>query len=212
MMSRFLSNGTSAETFRVIPRTFLVTNQSYISGLNLWIPFQGAKLGSVISILIAPSLVLGTVGIFMFSGATVLQYFLFSSYVQSRIGFGEPWVTAAFGVASLMALTYRFSHLWLERRLMEAESQAASMKKVALAFLSLRDLMNTPLQNLEFSIGILRMKKSADTELCGQMERAVACLKSVNDILKKHEGEIDWNRPVSFNSRKQLDAVLRKKV
>jgi hypothetical protein len=195
-----------------ISGTFLLTNYYYIAGLHLWVPFQGAKLGSVISVLIAPSFLLGTIGVFMFAGATLIQYFLFSSYTQSRVAFGEPWVTAAFGVASLMALVYRFSRIWLERRVIEAETESQSMKKMALAFLSLRDLMNTPLQNLEFSLGIIRTKKMADSELCSQMERAIHKLRGVNEILMKHERELEWNRTESFDPKKQLDAVLGKKV
>ena len=68
------------------------------------------------------------------------------------------------------------------------------------------------LQNLEFSLGIIRAKKMADSELCDQIQRAIEKLNSVNEILTEHERKLEWNRPASFDSKKQLDAVLRKKI
>lgn len=170
---------------------FLLTNPYYAMGAHIWVPFQGSKLATLIAVLIAPSFVLGLAGVAIHSGLSALQWLTFDSELKTKVAFGEPWAVLAIGIAAALTLCYRFSRVAAENRTAAAQAEAEAMGKLAVTLLSLRDLMNTPLQTLEFGIGVLREGKIKDGALFSQMERAVDQLKTTNAMLKKYDARIN---------------------
>lgn len=89
----------------------------------------------------------------------------------------------------LLTLLSIFSALWLygliemARELFE-NAEIASLKKMTTAFLHLRDLMNTPLQTIGFSIAILHEKNVDLQSTLKRMESAFRQMRKISELLE----------------------------
>ncbi len=183
---------------------FSITNPYFANGVEHWVPFQGGKLGCLISALIAPSFPLGFAAIVAQTSASTLQFLSFSPEVRQRI-VGEPWAIIAFGLAAILTLFFRLSRMRLEKRNIEGQAEVAAIKRNAKMSLGLRDLMNTPLQTLEFSTAILRDDGASDPAVIERMTHALETLKGINELLTQYGHDLDWKyETVSFDPKNLL--------
>jgi hypothetical protein len=52
--------------------------------------------------------------------------------------------------------------------------------------------MNTPLQVIELSTGLLRQSKEPPEPILDRIDRSVESLREINTLLIQHEKEIEW--------------------
>jgi len=171
----------------------LSTNTQFAATEKHWVPFQAAKLGSLIAAMLAPEFWVGLVSILGYTFGAVIQYeYFFPLEVRARVDSAEPWPVLAFGLAGVLALIYRFRRVQLEQELAQIQAQNFAIRRLASAFLNIRDLMNTPLQVIELSVDSLRKSDRAEKPVLDRIDRSVQNLREINSVLVEHEKEIEW--------------------
>jgi hypothetical protein len=170
----------------------LSTNLQFAVSERNWSPFEASKLGCLIAAMVAPGFWVGFLSILAFSIGPLLQFELsFPAEIRGRIA-EEPWPVLAFALGGVLALVYRFRRARLEQELVRIQAQNLAIKQLANAFLNIRDLMNTPLQVIEFSVDVLRKSNKSAKPTIDRIDRSVQDLREINSVLVQHEKEIDW--------------------
>jgi len=141
--------------------------------------------------MIAPGFWVGLLSILAFSVSPVLQFEFFFPPELKALAMAEPWPTIAFGLAGALALVYRFRRTQLEQEIARIHAQNLALKGMAKAFLNIRDLMNTPLQVIELSVGLLRKSNGSSEPILDRIDRSVQSLRDVNSVLVLREKEIE---------------------
>jgi len=181
---------------------FFSTNPLYALNSDSWVPFQGAKLGCLISAIIAPSFLSGAIGIAIYAGASTIQFLSFPPDLQNRIADGEPAIVLVFGLSALLMLVFRFRQEAINQKLQEAIIQGSVMRHLARKILSIRDLMNTPLQTLELATSMLKNSSQQDMDTLDTLKRSVESLKTLSANLKAYESQVDWTKAeTSFDAK-----------
>ena len=183
----YLVNAASVVT------VLLLTNLRFATSEANWEPFQAAKLGCLIAAMVAPGFWVGLLSILAYCLSSLLQFeFFFPPEVKALVADAEPWPILAFGLAGVLALVYRFRRIQLEQEVARIQAQSFAIKRLASAFLNIRDLMNTPLQVIELSTGLLRNTNQPPKPLLDRIDRSVESLREINAVLVEHEKEIGW--------------------
>jgi len=183
----YLINSASVVT------VLILTNVQFATLEGNWVPFQAAKLGCLIAAMVAPEFWVGLLSILAYCLGSVLQFeFFFPAEVKAQVSAAEPWATLAFGLAGVLSLVYRFRRIQLEQEVARIQAQSFAIQRLASAFLNIRDLMNTPLQVIELSTGLLRNRNQPPKPLLDRIERSVESLREINGVLVEHEKEIGW--------------------
>jgi len=171
----------------------LSTNLQFAASERNWEPFEAAKLGCLIAAMLAPGFWVGFLSILAFSISASLQFELFFPLELKAEFAAEPWPLLAYGLGGVLALVYRFRRAKLEQELARIQAQNLAIKQLANAFLNIRDLMNSPLQVIEFSIDLLRNSNEPSKPTIDRIDRSVQHLREINSVLIQHEKEIDWH-------------------
>ncbi len=194
-----------------VASVFYVAAPYYIAGLKDWVPFQGNKLGCIVTALLAPSLPAGLVGIMFHCGAALVQFARLGTEASQQLGYGEPFATVIFAVAGVVTLFFRFARVRFEERLVHAQAEAAAMKRLATACLHIRDLMNTPLQTIECSLALLQAQETSarDAAVYGAIDRAFESMHALSRLLSEHEAAVNWEASgTSFDAERSLKGLL----
>jgi hypothetical protein len=171
----------------------LSTNIEFAVAEKHWVPFQASKLGSLIAALLTPEFWVGLVSILGYTFSAVIQYeYFFPPEARARIDAAEPWPLLAFGLAGVLALIYRFRRIQVEQELAQMQARNFAIRRLANAFLNIRDLMNTPLQVIELSVDALRKSDQPQKPALDRIDRSVQNLREINSVLVEHEKEIEW--------------------
>jgi hypothetical protein len=190
----YLVNATSVVT------VLLFTNRQFAVSEANWVPFQADKLGCLIAAMVAPGFWVGLLSILAHALGPLLQFeFFFPAELKAQVAPAEPWPILAFGLAGVLALVYRFRRAQLEQEMARIQAQNLAIKRIANAFLNIRDLMNTPLQVIEISIGLLRDSNQPPRPILDRIDRAAQSLREINSVLVQHEREIEWQSKSRMN-------------
>ena len=173
--------------------SLLMTNPYFALYGKNWVPFQASKLACLISAMIAPSFLTGLLTIVAQAASSAIQFELFTEDLRDRIAVGEPWAMLAFAMVGIFTLSFRFRRVLIEEEMAQIRVKTLFMRQLAKSFLRLRDLMNTPLQIIEFSTDILRSKNLQDEAILVRIENAVESLKDLNAELTRYEKDSDWS-------------------
>ena len=103
----------------------------------------------------------------------------------------------------LLACISVLSVVWLIGLLKLADdsfkkAELASLRNMARAFIQLRDLMNSPLQTIEFSLNLLRKENEPLEVNAVRMERALLQMRKINRALASYEKDVDWEQTDNF--------------
>jgi hypothetical protein len=176
-----------------------------------WSPFQGIKLLMIGLAFIVP----GPYWLnFMLMTAFLIQAFLLwwvldLGALATAATANEPWFTLMFYVVAAGLLTYRWRHEALERRFWNTEIRSRMLTDIAHMFLRVRDQANTPLQNLQLGLALLKAKGESP-EITAPMERAVSRLTELSQEFSKYEDAIDWSGDeLTEGDQQQLAGSLR---
>jgi hypothetical protein len=174
-----------------VATTLLSTNLAFARSEENWVPFQADKLGCLIAAMLAPGFWVGLLSILAHSVGPLLQFEFFFPPELKALAKPEPWPLLAFGLAGALALVYRFRRTQLEQEIARIQAQNLVLKGMAQAFLNIRDLMNTPLQVIELSVGLLRKSNGASEPSLDRIDRSVQSLRDINSVLVLREKEIE---------------------
>jgi hypothetical protein len=171
----------------------LFTNTEFAVSEKFWTPFQESKLGCLIAAMVAPGFWVGLASILGHSLSAVMQFeFFFPAEIKTHVAAAEPWPTLAFGLGGVLALVYRFRRAQLEQELARTQAENFAIRRMANAFLNIRDLMNTPLQVIEISVKLLRNSNQPSRDVLDRIDRSVRSLSEINSLLVENEQQIEW--------------------
>ena len=122
------------------------------------------------------------------------------------LGF-EPITTMLFGLVSLFLLFFRYRDEKIIRELSIKHAEAEAYEKVAKIFLNIRDRTNTPIQTLKIATFILSKRLPPDDEMISIMEKSIAKLTDLNEILNQTESHIRWHGPEMMSDQEVLKLV-----
>jgi hypothetical protein len=169
-----------------------LTNLQFAISESHWEPFQADKLGCLIAAMLAPGFWVGLLSVLLYAISALVQFeYFFPPDIQARVAAAEPWPIIAFALAGILALIYRFRRVQLQQEFARIQAQNFAMRRLASAFLNIRDLMNTPLQVLELSVELLRNSDEAPKPILDRVDRSVQSLIDLNSVLIQHEKEIE---------------------
>ena len=170
----------------------LSTNVQFAVADRNWQSFQAAKLGCLVAAIVAPGFWIGLLSIFAYALSALVQFeFFFPPEIKAGMDAAEPWPIVVFALAGGFALVYRFRRIQLEQEVARLQAHNFAIKRLANAFLDIRDLMNTPLQVIELSVDLLRRSKEPPKPLLDRIDRSVQNLIEINSVLVRHEKEIE---------------------
>jgi hypothetical protein len=178
--------------------------QLSVSGRAFFLPLAGHKAMLLVIGFIAPPPWLGALSISALTLGGILQTMLLApGAVPFR---GEPLVTCAIAGVAAGLLVMRTRARATERALAITRAEAMAAERLAMTFLAIRDLANTPLQTLTSSTSLLELREGADLELVARMKRALAQLERLNEILAAEEaqGRVDWRHLEGFDPWQEL--------
>lgn len=173
-----------------------------------WAPFQASKMACLFAALIAPRYWIGLLMIGLHLTAVPLQYFNFSPAAQAKLALGEPWIIVAFAIAGIFTLTHRYRGLALEQKNSDLQADQIAGKKLAGAFLQVRDMMNTPLQIIELAVTMIRSPATDYAKVLPKLERAATDLKLINAELSRYESEFDWKQEHETLNKERSEKYL----
>ncbi|WPU64983.1 hypothetical protein [Peredibacter starrii] len=122
------------------------------------------------------------------------------------LGF-EPTSTMLFGIVSLFLLFFRYRDEKIIRELSIKHAEAEAYEKVAKIFLNIRDRTNTPIQTLKIATFILSKRLPPDDEMISIMEKSIAKLTDLNEILNQTESHVRWHGPEMLSDQEVLNLV-----
>jgi hypothetical protein len=181
----------SINAFTVLA-VLLLTNLQFAVWEPNWVPFQATKLGCLVAAMVAPGFWVGLASVMAYVLSAVVQFEIFFPAEIRAQSPAEPWPILAFGLAGVLALIYRFRRAQLEQDVARIQAQNFAIRQLAEAFLSIRDLMNTPLQVIELSVDLLRKSNDPNKPTIDRIEHSMQRLRELNSLLVQHEKEIEW--------------------
>jgi hypothetical protein len=184
------------------------TNARYAEASHPWAPFQADKLGALTVGLLTPELWVGLISIGGYFVAVLTQYALFPPEIRGRMAVGEPWATAVFVFFAVVLLIQTHRRYKLERRAARAKEEAASLERLARAFLAIRDYANTPLQTIDCTTALVALTNPELATTLAPIGRAVDRLRDLNHLLSKLQSRVDWRSgDTSFDPERMLQDV-----
>ncbi len=168
--------------------TYIIGHANYVlASSNIgFIPFGGFKLEAIAIALIAPyPLVNGYLSILGCAVVPIGMYFTVLADLQSRMTVQEPWLTLVAVVICLMVYIFRHRGLKVERELSKLKTEKENLEELAKIFLSLRDLTNTPIQNLMLVSTLLIENKINAERAAKYLNVSTQQLSLISEILSE---------------------------
>jgi hypothetical protein len=167
--------------------------------------FQPQKLGALaVAILAPPSLASGIFSILVFVGSPIVRYELFDAEIRARLS-SEPWAMAAYGIFALGLYFYRTHSRRIRAEMQRAITEATSLERLSCVLLAFRDFYNTPLQTIELTIAIFKVRHPEAKHLVARLERAANRLSELNRIASTYEPTPCRIHRVSLDSAEVLE-------
>lgn len=155
----------------------------------VWGVFAGQKVGVMVLAALAPgSLRLGLALIGGLGIEAVAQTLWFGDQITSS----EPWFSLAFCAASAALHVNRVWRVAAEREVTRLRAEAEALARLTRTTRAINDLAHTPLQTLELSAALVRMRCPEIEPIVQRMDRALAQLKGIRALLEKQQPPAEW--------------------
>lgn len=149
-------------------------------------PFGGFKIEAFAIALIAPYPMLnGYLSILGCALVPTIMYYTILADYQSRMTIQEPGLTVVTVVVCLLVYMYRHRGLKIERELSKIKTEKENLEELAKIFLSLRDLTNTPIQNLMLVSTLLIENKINSERAAKYLNVSTQQLSLISQILSE---------------------------
>jgi hypothetical protein len=154
--------------------------------------FEAFKIAPLAVAIIAPSPVwAGYLVIALGAFGPLIFYGIHAADLRIALPTQEPWFSPIYASVAWLALRHRLKGIELEKALARTKVARRALEDLATVFLALRDLTNTPLQQIEITAALLETKKLSAPEGALQLRRSLARLKELSSILTTYESEVD---------------------
>jgi PAS domain S-box-containing protein len=156
-------------------------------------PFEVYKLFSLAVALLAPSsLWIGVGAIAATAVLPLVQTYRWPVSIRQVMPPGEPGVTMFYALVALILLLHRRRQLTAQRDLIRIETKAAYIDRFMRKFLAVRDLANSPVQSLETTLAVLRLKHPDTEPQLERIERQIDRLRKLSTVLSQYEPQ-SWS-------------------
>lgn len=155
-----------------------------------WMPFQGTKGALIVLAALAPSLPAALTGILFLAGSSTFLILSYPAEVRALLHPVEPAAVLGFAAVAMGIAIYRARLRELEVEAARAHAEAESIRRLAEAFLGIRDRMNTPLQAIRLGARLLQNQQTGEAEratLLTSLEHACDQLARLSQQLKDRE-------------------------
>jgi hypothetical protein len=176
-----LSSSIFVANALAVSAVLAVVSPMFAASGDPWTPFQANKLGMLIVAALGPELIPGLISIAAYGLTALTQQALIAGQPSAS---SEPLVMCIFMTMAVVLLVFRVRGAASERALARARADAESAEEINHRLLALRDLANTPLQNLEVAARILESEYPAAKHLTDAMVRAVVRMRDLQPILR----------------------------
>jgi hypothetical protein len=167
--------------------------------------FQPQKLGALaVAILAPPSVHAAVLSIVIFVGSVIVRYELFDTATRASLS-SEPWAMVAYGIFGFGLYLYRIQSRKVRAEMQVALTEATSHERLSCVLLAFRDFYNTPLQTLELTIAIFKVRHPEDRQLVARMERATGRLAELNRVAASYEPSACGSQRVSLDAVEILE-------
>jgi hypothetical protein len=193
----------------VLNNAFIATALWFVDSMAAPLPrqsatFQPQKLGALaVAILAPPSAQAGIVSILIFVGSPIVRYELFDAATKAKLS-SEPWAMVAYGIFGMGLYFYRVQSRRVRDAMHRAFTEATSLERLSCVLLAFRDFYNTPLQTLELTIAIFKVRHPEERALVARMERATDRLAELNRIASSYEPSVCGIHRVSLDAAEVL--------
>lgn len=168
--------------------TYIIGHANYVlASSNIgFIPFGGFKIEAITIALLAPyPLINGYLSILGCAVVPAAMYYTVLSEYQSRMTVQEPWLTVVAVVICFLVYMFRHRGLKIEREYSKLKTEKENLEELAKIFLSLRDLTNTPIQNLMLVSTLLLENKINAERAAKYLNVSTQQLSLISDILSE---------------------------
>lgn len=176
-------------TIIVIADVF-VNHEVYVRQEMHFMPFVGIKILCVAVALAAPPKRWLGWAIFALCGLVpVIQYFSWTSEMQSKLAVQEPWITVIFAICGI----FLYAHRCRVYELLRKEEQAEALRRYSHLLLASQHLLNTPLQVIELSTSLITKSDEDRQRALENIEKSMATIRHLNQLLSFGESNIKWS-------------------
>jgi PAS domain S-box-containing protein len=163
-------------------------------------PFEVYKLFPLAVALLAPSsLWIGVGAIAAAAVLPIVQTWRWPPPVRQLLPPAEPWVTAFYALVALILLLHRRRQLAAQRDMVHVQTKAAYIDRFMHKFVAVRDLANSPLQALESTLAVLRIKHPHSAVQLERIERQIDRLRKLSTVLSLYEPQSWTSGDESFD-------------
>ncbi len=171
-----------------------VNHTAMIQSDESWTPFKGFYVIIMGLTLISPAGYL--INFYFLLGFTleiILIWFVLNIGIQSNIVLsGEPYYVLGTSFICLLLLISRYQDEKKLKHLTIESTKVEFAKNLARVLLTIRDRMNTPLQNLNLLLHILRTKNQLPEQRTAALDKAIQDLIMTNRQFNQLESLVDW--------------------
>jgi hypothetical protein len=175
----------------LLPMFWFVAHERGARGLPLELFLRENVAAFVVALLSPPYLPVSVILIV----ALTLQSFVLSLEgvlpIEPHTLEHQPWTSLVIGAAAILLAFYRVRRRREDVRSILVRARVAGLEHLTRSFLAVRDLANTPLQNLELSISLLEHRSTEAHQLAVTMARSVRRLRELNKILATRSSSYD---------------------
>jgi hypothetical protein len=211
-------------TVRLGSAAFLVNSAAILAGLwvtsgywaaavHCWTPFQANKLGALAVAMLAPRLSVGMLCIAGYVGMAIAKFEVLAPSIQRGFPVGEPWLILFYGGFAGVLLVYRLRSVALERETLRLHAETVAAQHIARAFLRLRDYANTPIQTIQLTADVVRVRSPDLGPILDRLDRATRGLSELSRALTRYEAALRWSPDdESPNTAVLIEAALGRKL
>jgi hypothetical protein len=179
--SVLLSSAVFVANALAVSATLALVSPLFAASGEPWTPFQANKLGMLIVAALGPELTPGLICIAAYGLTAIAQQSLLAGRPSAM---NEPLIMIIFMSVAVVLLVFRVRGAATERALARARADAETAAEINRRLLALRDLANTPLQNIEVAAHLLESEYPAAKHLTDAMVRAVVRMRDLQPILR----------------------------
>jgi hypothetical protein len=171
---------------------WLIAHERAARGLPVEL-FIRENTGSIVFAAVTPpSATMTLMLIAAFTTQNLLAYWKGGAALVPATTHMQPLTSLLLGACAVGIALYRSARLRREVSLVLMQQRAIALERFTRSLLALRDLVNTPLQTLEVSLSLLGDRCPNAQDLAATMQRSVARLREMNEILSVKAAEIKW--------------------
>jgi signal transduction histidine kinase len=156
-------------------------------------PFFGFKYIALLMALQAPpKRWVGRVTLSIVFIFPLIQYLSWEVTEKKLIGVQEPWLTLLSVVCAVVLYEQRLQTLAMAEKKARLEAGAQEMRRYAHLLIGAQHLLNTPLQVIQSTAELIRLRHPDSGPLVDQIDKAFVPVQEINRLLSFGRKHVDW--------------------